>query len=91
MQRIKVTSGILAVGAGMRLLLDDKQAARRAPYLDRDGDGYVAKVPLQFKAGETLAVSDVAALGKAQLERFELVDQDSLALDAPKPPRGRGR
>ncbi len=74
MRRIKVIAGVLHVSQGARLGLSKAQAAPRAHNLDRlkgEKGLFVAKAPLQFKAGEVLSVEDI---GRAQLGQVEFLD-----------------
>lgn len=79
MKRIKVVSGVLAVSQGATLDLSDEQARSRRHNLDpATGEGgaalpgrFVARVPLQFRAGEELGVSEIA---KGQLDQVEILD-----------------
>lgn len=74
MKRIKVVAGALNVSQGARVILSKDQAAPRAHNLEKvkgEKGLFVARVPLQFKAGETLSVEDVA---KGQLDQVEFLD-----------------
>ncbi len=74
MQRIKVIAGVLNVSGGARVELSADQAADRRHNLkpvDGTEDLYEARVPLQFKKGEELKVSEVA---KGQLDQVEFLD-----------------
>lgn len=80
MRKIKVISGVLFVSAGAVVVLSEGQARPRmhnlAPVTNGEeavADHWRAKVPLQFKAGEELAVNEVA---KGQLEQVEFLDKD---------------
>lgn len=85
MIKVKVTSGAVTVGAEVALVLTPEQATPRAHKL-RPGDKpgqFVATAPLQFKAGETLSLAELAP---ADLPKVELVEPPAApaAFEAPR-------
>lgn len=99
MKRIKVTAGVLSVGAGVRVALAPAQSKPRAhnliPVAGPGGDPidgqFTASAVLHFKAGEVLGI-DKAGIAKSQRDMVEDLDAPPAPAEAEaRPAARRGR